>query len=245
MDIFSLWTHEIDHDLEKKIMDCFNTTFAESKKENYFKWKFRENPFGDSLHIVCIHKNEVIASRVFWRLDVDGIEAYQCVDTSVLPKHQGKGIFKKTTLLALESIGNKLIYNYPNELSAPAYLKLGWKVLDRSESVKVNITRLMLRSSPLNNWSKDKLIWRFKDNPESKYFSFDDEVSTFVFSKLTNDYYLLLFRTNQKLNLSPIKPTICFSYDRSSCGIPIHSKLPYMYHGSHPKDYKTFLFDTT
>ena len=67
-------------------MNCFNATFLQSKKDNYFKWKFRDNPFGDSLHIICTQDDEVIASRVFWRLDIDRIEAYQCVDTSVLPR---------------------------------------------------------------------------------------------------------------------------------------------------------------
>ncbi len=243
MDIFALWTHEIDFDLEKKIMNCFNATFLQSKKDNYFKWKFRDNPFGDSLHIICTQDNEVIASRVFWRLDIDRIEAYQCVDTSVLPKHQRKGIFKESTLLALKILKNKLIYNYPNELSGPAYLKLGWKVIDNSESVKVNIMKLMIKSSPINDWSKEKLIWRFKENPESEYFSFDYKNNTFVFSKFKNNYFLLLFRTKERLNLSPIKPVICFSNDHSSFGIPIFSKLPYMYRGTPKHDYQTFLFD--
>ena len=122
-------------------------------------------------------------------------------------------------------------------------MKLGWKVIDNSESVKVNIMKLMIKSSPINDWSKEKLIWRFKENPESEYFSFDYKNNTFVFSKFKNNHFLLLFRTKERLNLSPIKPVICFSNDHSSFGIPIFSKLPYMYRGTPKHDYQTFLFD--
>jgi len=65
MKTISLWTDEINHDLECKIMECFNKTFSQTKSIDYFQWKFRDNPFGKSLHIIVFDKNKVVATRVF------------------------------------------------------------------------------------------------------------------------------------------------------------------------------------
>ena len=86
------WTSEVNQTLEKKIMSCFDKTFYQNSSKNYFKWKYRDNPFGESLHIIALNKNNVVATRSFWRLDIDKTKAYQCVDTAVLPKKKKKEI---------------------------------------------------------------------------------------------------------------------------------------------------------
>jgi len=89
------WTSEVNQALEKKIMLCFDKTFNNNSSKNYFKWKYRNNPFGESLHIIALNKNKVVASRAFWRLDIDKTKAYQSVDTAVLPNFQKKVFLKK------------------------------------------------------------------------------------------------------------------------------------------------------
>ena len=169
--------------MESELMSCFNETFSQTKPENYFQWKFRDNPFGDSLHIVVTDKDKIVSTRVFWRLDIGDIEAYQCVDTSVLPEYQGKGIFGKTTSIALQILNGKLIYNYPNNLSGPAYIKYGWRAIKDSNSIKVNFTSLMLKSSTVIDWKIESLRWRFENNPEARYFTMKKNDIYYIFSE--------------------------------------------------------------
>jgi len=243
IEITSLWTGEIDKPLEINIMSCFNMTFSQTKPDNYFQWKFRDNPFGESLHIIVTNKDKVISTRVFWRLDIDGIEAYQCVDTSTLPKYQGEGIFGKTTLIALQILSGKLIYNYPNKLSGPAYIKYGWEAIKDSNSIKINFTNLMLQSVPEIDWKTKSLRWRFENNPEVRYYTMKKSEFYYIFSVKRKNLFILLGKTKFKLDLDYIKPLICFSYDNRSNGLPFYSKLPYMSKGVIEHKLYAYLFD--
>jgi hypothetical protein len=56
------------------------------------------------------------------------------VDTATDPGHQGKGIFRRLTLGAVEeltSAGYDAVFNTPNDQSRPGYLKMGWVELGR------------------------------------------------------------------------------------------------------------------
>ncbi|RLA74072.1 MAG: hypothetical protein DRG11_06235 [Epsilonproteobacteria bacterium] len=243
MEIISIYTSEIDKDLEEQIMKCFNITFSENKPSNYFKWKYKDNPFGDSLHVIVIDNNQVIATRVFWRLDINGVESYQCVDTSVLPEYQGKGIFGKTVRTALEQIGDKQIYNYPNENSAPAYLKYGWKPIENSNCIKFNLKLLLLPSSPKIDWTKKQLEWRFENCLISKYYQYNDGDRYYIFGLRREKWPVLLGYSEFSLNLEYINPLFCFSYDVNSKGICIRKKLIYMYKFKNELNLKSYLFD--
>ena len=243
MNVIPLWTKEINLSLENQIMSCFNETFSQTKHGNYFQWKFHDNPFGESLHIIVMDRDKVVGARAFWRLDIDGVEAYQCVDTSFLPEYQGKGLFKKTTIEALKLLNGRLIYNYPNALSGPAYIKYGWKAVKGSTSIKVNFTRAMLDSAPVINWDSDTLKWRFQRNPEASYYSYKKGKFYYLFSAKRKNLFVLLGKTQTNLGLASISPFICFSYDKASVGLPFHSKLPYMSKGAEKYALHTFLFD--
>lgn len=243
MKTISLWTDEINHDLECKIMECFNKTFSQTKSREYFQWKFRENPFGKSLHIIVLDKNKVVATRVFWRLDISNLEAYQCVDTSVLPKYQKKGIFGNTANAALKILKGKLIYNYPNNSSGPLYLKYGWNVIKNSKTIYANLTSLMTQDCISISWNSSVLKWRFERNPEAIYYLLEKNSKYYLFSKKKFGLFNLLGRINSKLSLDQVEPFICVSYDRSSLGIPIYAKLPFMFYGNLNNCINMYLFD--
>jgi predicted GNAT family acetyltransferase len=67
-----------------------------------------------------------------WRLDTtegDELSCVRAVDTATHPEFQGRGVFRDLTMTAVEqarSEGVDLIFNTPNEKSAPGYLKMGW-----------------------------------------------------------------------------------------------------------------------
>jgi hypothetical protein len=74
---------------------------------------------------------------VRWRFDhPDGRvrSAVRAVDTATSPVHQGRGIFRKLTLTAVEELtaeGVDFVFNTPNAQSRPGYLRMGWSTVGR------------------------------------------------------------------------------------------------------------------
>ncbi|MCM8570480.1 GNAT family N-acetyltransferase [Gramella jeungdoensis] len=103
-------------------------------------WSFKHivNPFGASLVLVAEEDKRIVGVRAFmrweWKKNNKVYKALRAVDTATLPEYQGRGIFKKLTLKAVEVAkvhGNNFIFNTPNEQSRPGYLKMGWKVVGK------------------------------------------------------------------------------------------------------------------
>jgi len=106
--------------------------------ESIWNFKHRENPFGNSLVFVAEEDNTIIGVRAFmrweWRMEDNTYKAFRAVDTATHPSHQGKGIFKKLTLRAVDDAmvnGDDFIFNTPNDQSRPGYLKMGWVQVDK------------------------------------------------------------------------------------------------------------------
>ncbi len=101
----------------------------------FFRWKHLENPFGRSFMLVAEDAGRVVGLRAFmrWRFahDAGEVRAARAVDTATHPDYQGRGIFTRLTLAALEELRGDvdLIFNTPNEKSLPGYLKMGWEVV--------------------------------------------------------------------------------------------------------------------
>ena len=103
-----------------------------------FRWKHRDNVFGPSLMLVAEADGEVVGLRAFmrWRFASEGgsLSAVRAVDTATHRAHQGRGIFSRLTLEALELLrreGVDLVFNTPNGKSLPGYLKMGWTPVGR------------------------------------------------------------------------------------------------------------------
>ena len=103
------------------------------KSAAYFTWKHIENPFGRSKILLAKENDEIIGVRAFmywnWVCGEEVIKTVRAVDTSTLPTHQGKGIFKKLTLQAVDECtkeGTEFVFNSPNKISIIGYLKMGW-----------------------------------------------------------------------------------------------------------------------
>lgn len=111
-------------------------------KKSDASWNFKhvDNPFGESHVLLAYHGDVLVGVRAFmkwqWQKGTQFWTAYRAVDTATHPDFQGKGIFKKLTLQALDDIqkeGETFVFNTPNEISRPGYLKMGWKVVDPIE----------------------------------------------------------------------------------------------------------------
>jgi GNAT superfamily N-acetyltransferase len=111
----------------------------EDPYETFFHWKHRENPFGRSPAWVAEHAGRVVGYRTFlrWEFETPGgarTRAVRAVDTATDQDFRGRGIFQRLTLVGLESLeqeGVDLVFNTPNDLSRPGYLKMGWSVVGR------------------------------------------------------------------------------------------------------------------
>lgn len=108
--------------------------------EGFFAWKHDENPFGTSPAWVAVAPDGSLAGlRVFlrWRFVAPGgevIDAVRAVDTATHPEWQGKGIFTRLTLGALDEMAQQdvaVVFNTPNDQSRPGYLKMGWSQVGR------------------------------------------------------------------------------------------------------------------
>lgn len=124
-----------------EIIKVLRASLGESKlqkTETVWNFKHTNNPFGKSLVLLATENNEIIGIRAFmkwkWQCGKKTYLAFRAVDTATHPDHQGKGIFKKLTLKAIEIAkmqGNHFIFNTPNSKSKPGYLKMGWKEVDK------------------------------------------------------------------------------------------------------------------
>ncbi len=103
-------------------------------------WNFKhvDNPFGRSLVLVAEENGIIAGVRAFmywkWQYLNKFYSTFRAVDTATHPDFQGKGIFKKLTLEAIELAklqGDQFIFNTPNEQSRPGYLKMGWETVDK------------------------------------------------------------------------------------------------------------------
>jgi GNAT superfamily N-acetyltransferase len=120
-----------------EIVSLLRNTLGESllpKSVQYWKWKHYDNPFGISKILVAVHHEHIIGVRAFlkwkWQNSSSTVTSIRAVDTATLPQFQSRGVFKKLTLLALEqckSEGIDMVFNTPNKVSMPGYIKMGWK----------------------------------------------------------------------------------------------------------------------
>jgi len=120
-----------------------------------WRYKHVENPFGKSLVLVAVENDKIIGVRALmkwkWQLGNQIFSTLRAVDTATHPDHQGKGVFKKLTLKAIEIAkeqADDFIFNTPNTQSLPGYLKMGWEEVDK----------LKIRIIPVNplNWLSNK-----------------------------------------------------------------------------------------
>ena len=124
-----------------RIVDLLKLCLGEGsvpRTAEFWDWKHRQNPFGESPVLLAEADGELIGVRAFmrwrWTDGEDVVESVRAVDTATHPEHRGKGIFTRLTLGLLESLrgeGAEFVFNTPNAQSTPGYLKMGWHVYGR------------------------------------------------------------------------------------------------------------------
>ena len=111
---------------------------GDERDRDFFSWKHDDNPFGPSPAWVATEAGEIVGFRTFLRWEfargAERLRMVRAVDTATDPDHQGKGIFRRLTLGAVQEMasdGYDAVFNTPNAHSRPGYLKMGWTELGR------------------------------------------------------------------------------------------------------------------
>lgn len=104
--------------------------------DRFLEWKHHENPFGASFEWVALDGSTIVGYRSFLRWQFvagDAVwPAVRAVDTATHTDHRNRGVFTAMTMHAIDELrddGVAWIFNTPNRLSEPGYLKMGWSVL--------------------------------------------------------------------------------------------------------------------
>jgi GNAT superfamily N-acetyltransferase len=140
---------------------------ADEPNEAFFRWKHHESPFGPSPAWVALQADgRIVGFRTFMRWEFetgDGpVPAVRAVDTATHPDAQGRGVFSRLTLAALEELradGVSFVFNTPNERSRPGYLKMGWREVGRvaieaRPRGAASALRLLRARVPAEKWSQ-------------------------------------------------------------------------------------------
>lgn len=135
---------------EAAVLDLLRLSLGEgptgARNAGFFRWKHLENPFGRSFMLLAENGSGIIGFRAFmrWRFRAGDrlVRAVRAVDTATHPGYQGRGIFTRLTLDALDALRGEadLVFNTPNERSLPGYLKMGWRTVGRVP-IRIRIRR--------------------------------------------------------------------------------------------------------
>ena len=124
------WTTDLDEKFIADFCKVEHEVFHNHYSRELFDHKFVNNIYGPSVLEVVYIDGEASAARALWRNDIEGREAYQPGDTCVMENCRGKGVFSEMTKRSIALLPiNAIIYNFPNHLSFPGYMKMGWSLL--------------------------------------------------------------------------------------------------------------------
>lgn len=198
-----------DRDIEP-VLELMRLSLGESsllaRTSALFRWKHLDNPFGRSIALVAEEDDRIVGLRTFMRWDLQVPEGLlrcvRAVDTATHPDYQRRGIFRRLTEESVEiarAEGVDMVFNTPNALSKPGYLKMGWQEVGRiGAMVRPSLALLRTDSSSDDTTaeeylreptpvldpcygdrpargartprSAEYLEWRFASHPTARYF---------------------------------------------------------------------------
>lgn len=226
------WTDTPSAQVKGDFIQLANTVFGTFVTESYFKSKFEDNIYGPSLLTVVYVDGQPAGADVMWRNDLWGERAYQTVDTCVLERFRGMGLFKSMTRWELERFGkDTLVYGFPNVNSFPGYVKMGWHVeyLHKTLCLPVKHDEIdheyavwWLKAqagiSVVQRKGKFYLIRKKKRNPVATLIGQIDETAASLFPESKGTCLYNCFKKKSSIyNMTKSIPLVC---NQTGVGIP-------------------------
>jgi GNAT superfamily N-acetyltransferase len=188
--IFNYSKH--NHFIDSFLVSASLAHKQEKKSTDWFKWKFRDNPFGQTI-LACAEEDGEIVGCVGYGLQefyLNGklVKGSLAFENFVHPKYQRKGVFKKLIALLEKEISKKrvdFLLVFPNTNSLPGYVRMNWSKLTSPEyRIKGNKTFKLLFSLKelkkgfIPNESNLMELNMFKDFKQSSIDGFYSVIST-------------------------------------------------------------------
>jgi len=115
-------------------LSMYETVFGRERSADWFRWKFRENPFVDHVPIIVASDDGTpIGFRSFFAQELRAgdavVPAFQPCDTMVHPDHRKRGLFDRMNERAIDRYTDgrpSCFFNFPNERSKRGNRKHGW-----------------------------------------------------------------------------------------------------------------------
>ncbi len=141
-----------------QLLDLFRASFGHTMSEEFWNWKYLQNPLTDPEVIVALDNGRIVGARPFllaemWLGSERVIVAQHC-DTMVHPEYQGRGIFKRMGEFAIRDLKEKgfaLSYGFPGPMSRPGFLRQGWRTVAQTETLFRPLKSKKLISYKLGN----------------------------------------------------------------------------------------------
>ncbi len=116
-------------------LSMYETVFGHNRSADWFRWKYRENPFADHVPIIVASDDgEPVGFRSFFAQELRAgdtiLPAFQPCDTMVHPDHRKRGLFDRLNERAIERYTDgrpSFFFNFPNGNSKRGNRKHGWR----------------------------------------------------------------------------------------------------------------------
>jgi GNAT superfamily N-acetyltransferase len=211
----------------KTLIDLHTASFESNLSQEYWKWKFVENPMAQDVQkvVVALDGGKIVGARPhmfgeMWLKDKKTRVAQHC-DTMVHPDYQRKGIFTRMEIFALKQLqtqGIAFSYGFPNKLSRGGFLKLGYKrVIDTMAAVfPVNSYSLISTKTKSKFIAKTaSFLFNLILNRKKRISFLEDSTFEFeVLNKFTAGMEdIELVRSNAKIDLVRSKKFLQWRFD--------------------------------
>lgn len=158
------------------------------KSREWFLWKFRDNPFGESI-LACVEEHGKIVGGVAYGKQPFFLRGHKLkgvisFETFVHPGYQGQGIFGKLLKLAEAEVCNSdtdVMLNFPNLTSLKGFLNNGWSQTASPEywikgsklfTIPFNVKNVRQGFKPLkSNLESLNTPLSFEQNPKGNFCS--------------------------------------------------------------------------
>ncbi len=188
----------VDYGNLHELADMFKACFGVNPPQNYFEWKFLQNPAGRAVGYTAYHEGDVAG---FYGVIPEQFMAggakvviYQSMDTMTHPNYQRQGLFtnlaRTTYQHLIERDKEVFIIGFPGITSHPGFVKkLGWKDIVLIDYMFLNRTAFKVRNlfSKSSNLSFSK-VQMFEESFNS-YFS-DKSYQEKRISRFYNENFL-------------------------------------------------------